>query len=60
MKKLMSHKEANYRSARFDTRRCGICSMYRAGKPPSCTLVEQPIRASDVCSYFEPKKGARS
>lgn len=62
MAKKMSHKAANYGASTSAQKRCGTCSMYSAGKgqgQATCTLVERPIRPSDVCNYFEPKSGGR-
>ena len=62
MKKLMSHKAANYRVSVTDRKRCGTCSMFTLGKTPgtsTCSLVERPIRASGVCDLFEPKQGGK-
>lgn len=62
MKKLVSHKDANYRASTTDRRRCGTCSMFTLGKTPgtsTCSLVARPIRASGVCDYFEPKEGGK-
>jgi hypothetical protein len=53
MKKLKTHKEANYRAATTE-KRCGGCSMFVSSKPPACTLVERPIRPSGVCDYYDP------
>jgi hypothetical protein len=57
MKKLMSHREANYRASVSTDKRCGTCTMYRrsAGES-SCTIVAKPIRSSDICAYYEPKE----
>jgi len=55
MKKLKTHKEANYRAATTD-KRCGNCNMFVPTKPPACTLVQTPIRPSGVCDYHEPIK----
>jgi hypothetical protein len=63
MKKLMTHKAANYRASTTDRKRCGTCSMFTAGKSlgeARCSLVERPIRASGVCDYYEPKEGSRA
>ena len=62
MKKLMSHKDANYRASVTERKCCGTCSMFTPGRAPgtsTCSLVERPIRASGVCDYFEPKEGGK-
>jgi hypothetical protein len=54
--KKMSHKTADYRASTSYRQRCGTCSMYAPGsldKPPSCTLVVQPIYPHDICKYYE-------
>ena len=53
--KLMSHKAAHYRAAPSDSKRCGVCSMYTHDIPPSCSLVEKPIRPFDLCDFYSPK-----
>ena len=56
-KKLMTHKEANYRIAQSGDKRCGVCTMFRYGKTThSCTLVMDPIRANFVCDFFSKRE----
>ena len=53
--KKMPHKTADYRPSASYRQRCGTCSMYRQGHPPSCTLVVQPIYPHDICKYWQEK-----
>ena len=50
MKKLL-HKEARYQDAHYDGKRCGSCAMFTAS-PASCTLVEDPVKATGVCKHW--------
>lgn len=50
-----SHEEVHYRSG-DEHRRCETCTMFRAGEPPHCTAVADPIIAAGDCDIFEEKK----
>jgi hypothetical protein len=43
-----------------ENRRCGICTMFVAGKPPHCTAVKGPIKAGDICRLFKVKASERA
>lgn len=47
-----STKAAAHYRAGTETKRCAICSMFRA--PDTCTAVEGQISARALCDYFEP------
>lgn len=54
----MQHKttkrEADYRMG-TDSRHCGLCAHYHAGK---CTLVQGDIDPAMWCKHFSPEKSA--
>lgn len=52
MTKKLSHEQTNYRVAVSLLRRCSTCSMFVEKVPADCTLVERPIRGSDVCDRW--------
>jgi hypothetical protein len=59
MSKKLSHEEVHYRPAISLLKRCSTCSMYVEKMPADCTLVERPIKGSDVCDRFEKRKKAK-
>jgi hypothetical protein len=52
----LSHEAVHYRVAISLLRRCSTCSMYIQKIPGDCTLVERPIKGSDVCDRWEKGK----
>jgi hypothetical protein len=55
-KPLLSHSAVRYRVAPDTQKRCGTCTMFIAGRPSRCRLVQPPIRSFMLCSRFVPKR----
>lgn len=50
----VSKESVQYRKATDQDKRCGACSMYRAGG--ECTAVRGSIKPSDTCRLWEKKR----
>src|ERR1700749_5064331 len=54
-----THAEVGYQAtSKHGGQHCSVCSMFRRGKPPSCTAVKQPIFPNGWCRLFEAKAHA--